>query len=262
MTLIEAIILGIVQGLTEFFPVSSSGHLVIAQELMGIAVPGVFFEVTVHVATLLSVLVVYRARVLELCVGCFRRERNSLRYVGLILLASIPAGIVGVGFKDAIETLFDNPYVVGVLLLVTGALLFSTRWPLARNPSRQIGARDAILIGSAQAFAILPGISRSGSTTATGLWLGIDPAEAAAFSFLMSIPAIAGAAVLQVPDLMAGTPGLSPLALIGGGVAAAVTGVVAIRTFVLMLRNRSFPVFAYYCWAAGALFLGWLALRG
>ena len=258
----EAVVLGIVQGATEFLPVSSSGHLVMAQALLGIELPGVFFEVAVHVATLFSVLLVYRERVAKLLLGAMRREGEAWRYLGLILLASVPAGLVGVLFEDAIEALFDSPWVVGVALVVTGALLWSTKAAQRRREAwGHVDARGALTMGFAQAFAIIPGISRSGTTVVAGLWTGVEAGEAAAFSFLMSVPAIGGAALLQVPELMEGTPGLGGPALLAGSVAAAVTGVLAIRTFVAMLRKKTFHSFGLYCWAAGGLFMAWLALR-
>jgi undecaprenyl-diphosphatase len=258
----EAVLLGIVQGATEFLPVSSSGHLVIGQALLGIDQPGIFFEVAVHVATLLSVLLVYRQRVAELFVGAVRREPRALRYVGLILLASVPAGIVGVFFEDAVTALFDNPWTVGVALLVTGGMLWSTRVAQRRNPEPvELDATRAFLIGVAQAVAITPGISRSGSTVTTGLWLGVEAREAAAFSFLMSLPAIGGAALLQVPELLEGEMDMTAGVLMAALVASAVTGVLAIRTFLAMLQRRAFHHFGLYCWVVGVAFLAWLALR-
>ncbi|MGD2069710.1 MAG: undecaprenyl-diphosphate phosphatase [Gemmatimonadota bacterium] len=261
----ESLLLGVVQGATEFLPVSSSGHLVMSQVVLGVDLPGILFEVVVHVATLASVLWVYRARVGRLVAGSARAEGDALRYVGLLLLASVPAGVVGVFFKDALESLFDRPFVAGVALLVTGALLWSTlaarRWR-GEDEGTQPGPRDALLMGLAQAVAIVPGISRSGTTVVVGLWLGVEAREAAAFSFLMSVPAIAGAAVLSIPDLSGGSVaavGAAPFAL--GGVAAAFTGVLAIRTFVAMLENRSFHRFALYCWLVGSAFLAYLLLR-
>jgi undecaprenyl-diphosphatase len=193
--------------------------------------------------------------------GALRRERSALVYLGLILLASVPAGIVGVFFEDSIETLFDSPWVVGIALLVTGALLWSTRAAQRRHPEPGgVTIRAALLMGVGQAFAITPGISRSGTTVVVGLWAGVEASEAAAFSFLMSVPVIGGAALLQVPELIAGTPGVGWTAILIGGAAAAVTGVLAIKAFVLMLRNRTFHGFALYCWAVGTLFMLWLAL--
>jgi undecaprenyl-diphosphatase len=261
MSLFEAIVLGIVQGATEFLPVSSSGHLVMTQELLGVAVEGVFFEVAVHVATLLSIVLVYRARLLSLAAGVVRRRPEDLRYLGMLVLATIPAAVVGLSFEARLEALFDAPLVPAVAFLVTGALLWSTRGPLSRDPKRHPTARIALLMGLAQCLALVPGISRSGSTVVAALWLGVAPAEAAAFSFLMAIPAIGGAAVLQVPDLLEGGVGVGTGPLLVGAVAAAGTGILAIRTFVAMLRHRSFHQFALYLWAVGLAFGAWLLLR-
>jgi undecaprenyl-diphosphatase len=262
MTALEALILGIVQGATEFLPVSSSGHLVIAQDLMGLVLPGITFEIVVHVATLLSVLVVYRVRLLDLARGALvRRDPTAWRYIGLLALATLPAAIVGVFFGDAVEAVFESPATVGVALLFTGTVLFSSRWALARGQTKEITAGMALAIGLAQCVALVPGVSRSGSTVVAALWLGVPPLEAAAFSFLMSIPAIAGAAVLRLPDLAEGGTTLTGPPLVIGFAAAALVGVLAIRVFVRMLRDRSFPAFAWYCWGVGLLFLGWLFLR-
>jgi len=262
VTLWEAILLGALQGATEFLPVSSSGHLVMGQALLGVEIPGIIFEVVVHVATLLSVLVVYRVRILGLARGVLvERSPDALRYVGFLVLATLPVAVVGLLFGDRIERLFAAPWVVGVALLVTGALLFSSRWALRRPLAPTFGWRVALLIGIAQCLALTPGISRSGTTVVTALWLGVSPVEAAAFSFLLSIPAIAGAAVLAAPNLARGAEAVGAVPLAAAAVVAAVVGVLAIRTFVAMLRNRSFPAFALYCWAAGLGFLAWLAVN-
>lgn len=260
MTLWEGVILGFVQGVTEFFPVSSSGHLVMAQAMLSVDVPGVLFEVAVHVATLVSILLVYRSRVTELIRGVVTGDRDAYQYVGLILVATIPAGLLGVFAKDQIETLFDNPYAPGFALLVTGAFLWSSKAPLATAAGKRPTWGAALVIGLAQACALVPGISRSGATVVAALWLGVEAREAATFSFLMAVPAIAGAAVLQIPDLASGAE-LGTAALVGGGVVAAVTGVLAIRTFVVILERRSFHFFAPYCWAAGAAYLVFLTVR-
>lgn len=258
MTLWEALILGIVQGATEFLPVSSSGHLVLGQELMGLAIPGVVFEVAVHVATLVSILVVYRERVARLLAGTVRGEAEALRYVGLLVLATIPAAVIGVLFRDAVEAVFDDPVTTGFAFLVTGGLLWSTRAALRRVPEGRPTLRSAAIMGVAQAFALVPGISRSGTTVVAGLWTGVAGREAAAFSFLMAVPAIAGAAILQLPELSgAGIP-VTPL--LAGSAAAAVTGVLAIRTFVALLRNQAFHRFAWYLWPLGVAFLAYLYL--
>jgi undecaprenyl-diphosphatase len=303
MNLWEAVVLGVVQGLTEFFPVSSSGHLVMGSAVLGLAVPGILFEVSVHVATLLSVVIVYRLRIVELLVGLTKRgEGSTLPYALKIVLATIPAVIVGFTLKDWFEARFDDPVFAGTMVLVTGSFVWSTRWArgthrpfpfdwmpllvaaaialfagtvvpflavlaaeavlfaIARATARK-EVRDeptwfgAWLMGMAQAMAILPGISRSGSTVLTALWGRIDPVKAAEFSFLMSIPAIAGAAVLMIPEIGEATEQIGMLPLLVGGIAAAISGVVAIKVFVALLRRQNFYVFSYYCWAAGAMFL-------
>ena len=259
MSVWESLVLGIVQGATEFLPVSSSGHLVITQAVLGVAIQGVFFEIAVHVATLISVLVVYRNRVAGLAVGVAQRDPEATRYLLLLAVATVPAGLLGVLAKDPIEALFDVPAAPGVALLVTGTFLWTSRWALSRAVMKHPGWGAAFLIGCAQAVALVPGISRAGATVVAALWLGIQAREAAAFSFLMSIPVIAGAAILQIPELQQGV-GVAVPALVVGALAAAVTGVLAIRTFVAILARESFHYFAPYCWAVGALFLGWLWL--
>ena len=254
---IEAIVLGLVQGLTEFFPVSSSGHLAMLQALFGGRDSGgLLFEVGVHVANLVAIAFFYRARILALIQGSFGRDRETLEYVGKLALATLPAVVIGLGAKDFIEAQFSNPALVAGALLATGFIVMSTRWtaPSAEALVPTWGA--ALLIGCAQALAILPGISRSGSTVAMALLLGVAPLAAAEFAFLMGIIAIAGAAVLMIPDLQAAdASALTDLAY--GGVAALVSGLVAIWLFVRMLDRSLFHHWAWYCWGVGAAFMIW-----
>lgn len=256
----EALVLGVIQGATEFLPVSSSGHLVLGQALMDLRIPGVVFEVAVHVATLVSILVVYRGKVAELATGAFRGAGEAWRYLGLLVLATVPAAVIGLVFERRVEALFEEPAVVGAAFLVTGALLWSTRRALRKDPDREPGVREALLMGTAQAFALVPGISRSGTTVVAGLWLGIDAERAAEFSFLMAVPAITGAAVLQIPGMLESGAGLPPGALLLGSVTAALTGILAIWTFVRMLKRRAFHWFAPYLWILGLAFLTWMHL--
>ena len=260
MSVLEAIFLGLVQGLTEFFPVSSSGHLVMGQILLGIHLPGVAFEIGVHVATLISVLVVYRDRIVGLVGGAARLEGESWKFVGLLVLATIPAGVLGILGRGLVEGLFESPHAVGVALLVTGTFLWTSRRAVGKDPDGKPTVRIALLMGVAQAFAMIPGISRSGATVVTGLWLGLQAREAAPFSFLMAIPAILGAAVLDLPALADGG-GVGWPALLAGSVVAGVSGVLAIRAFVKLLEKKAFHRFAPYCWAVGTLFLLYLLVR-
>lgn len=257
MTWWEGVILGIVQGLTEFLPVSSSGHLVVAEAALGLSTPGVFVEVVVHVATLVAVAVVYWRRIGELLTGAARGDRTAWTYVGLLLLGSLPAGLVGVLFKDWFESTFDSLLIVGVDFLITGAFLWSTR--LVREPERtRPTAAGAVAIGLAQAAAILPGISRSGATVTAGMWAGVDPVRAAEFSFLMAMPAIAGAALLQIPEISAGTVAVGAGPLAAAFVAALVSGVAAIWLLLRLLARRAFHRFAPYCWMMGMATLAWV----
>lgn len=253
MNFLEAIVLGIVQGLTEFLPVSSSGHLVMGQALLGIRLPGVRFEVTVHLATVCAVLWAYRRRVASLVAGAARGDRTSWIYIGLLVLASVPAGLAGVLARDWFESAFGSPVLAAVMLLVTGLLVHSVRRTAVRADDTMPSAGQAAWIGVAQAAAILPGISRSGATVAMGTWRGVDPVVAAEFSFLMSIPAILGAGLLQLGE--AGGGGLGPPVLATAFGAALLAGVAAIRLFVRMLESGAFHRFAWYCWAAGSAYL-------
>lgn len=262
MTWWQGIVLGIVQGLTEFLPISSSGHLVVAQAAVGLRVPGVLVEVSLHLATLLAVMLVYRQRIWELAVGAVRQDRAALAYLGLLALGSIPAGVVGILFADWFERAFDSMLLVGFNFLVTGAVLWSTRWVPGAAGRGEPTALGAVGVGCAQALAVLPGISRSGTTIAAGLWIRVDPVDAAEYSFLLAVPAIGGAAVLQIPNVANGAVaavGAGPL--LSGFAAALVSGVVAIRALVLLLRRRAFHRFAPYCICLGLVTIVWALLR-
>lgn len=260
MNLWQAVVLGLVQGLTEFLPVSSSGHLVLAEAAMGVQPPGVFVEVALHVATLGSVLVVYGRRLWAVARGVVWDHPGERRYAALLVAATIPAGIVGVALGEPIERAFESLRFVAVAFLVTGLALWSTR--RLRGTAVAPGGPGAVAVGAAQAVAILPGISRSGATVSVALWLGLAPERAAEFSFLMAVPVIVGAAVLEAPEAVAGMRhvGLTPL-LVSCAVAL-VSGVWAIRFLVALLRRGRFYAFAPYCWAIGALTLGFALWRG
>ncbi len=259
MTELQAFVLGIIQGLTEFLPVSSSGHLVMAQALAGVRESGLLFEICVHVATLASVLIFYRRRVVFLAAGALRGRRSELRYAAKLAVATLPAVAAVLAFGDLLEAQFDAPPVAGIGLLLTGAILWTTRRTIVSARLAEPSWAAALWIGCAQALAILPGISRSGATVAAALALGVAPAAAAEFSFLMSVVAIAGAALRAAPELAAAAPEQTA-ALAVGAAAALVSGVAAIWLFVRLLRSGGFHRFAYYAWAVGTAFLIWLAV--
>jgi undecaprenyl-diphosphatase len=236
--------------------VSSSGHLVLFGHLLGVEHDGILFEVAVHAATLLAVVVFYRARVASLLTGALRGDADAWRYGMKLALATLPAVALVLVAERFLEGLFARVAPVGLALWVTGALVYSTRWTLPRAERPEPGWGEALAIGVAQAVAIVPGISRSGATVATALALGIAPAAAAEFSFMMSIVAVFGAVVRQLPELASVSPeGLAAIAV--GGVAALVSGLAALWLFVRLLRARTFHHFAWYVWPLGAVVLLW-----
>ena len=257
MTIFDAIILGIVQGLTEFLPVSSSGHLVLSAKLLGVTSNDITFEIVVHLATLLAVLIYFRRPIFNLVLSIFRPHMIEERKMILFLvIGTIPAGLIGVLFKDFFERAFDNPFMAAVFLLLTGVILLSTRF-VPSGEKKVTGVRS-LIVGCGQALAILPGVSRSGSTISAALLLGVKPEVAAEFSFLLAIPAIGGAAILQYEELLALEPGLlAPYAV--GFVTAFVFALFAVYAVLSVIRRGRFDYFAYYCFAAGAvgLYLFW-----
>lgn len=271
MNTLQALIMGLLQGLTEYLPVSSSGHLTIASELFGIdGESNMTFTIAVHVATVLSTLVILGSEIGKILKGmCNPLSPRSLkgngtflnrlnpdqRYVLNILVSMIPIGIVGVFFKDKVEEIFGSGLlVVGICLLLTAALL--TFSYLARPRQREnISLGHAFIIGLAQAVAVLPGLSRSGSTIATGLLLGNKKEKLAQFSFLMVIPPILGEALLDVLKMVKGeetTGGIDTLPLIVGFVAAFISGCAACKWMIGIVKKGKLIYFAYYCAIVGA----------
>ncbi|UCF19847.1 MAG: undecaprenyl-diphosphate phosphatase [Gemmatimonadota bacterium] len=262
MNLLEAIALGLVQGFTEFFPVSSSGHLVLAEALLGVNPPGVSFEVMVHLATLFSVLTVYRRRVVQLLVGTLRGKAAELRYVGLLVLGTVPAALAGTALKESISQIFDLPVLAAGALIVTGFVVYSTRWLLRRATQADPGWGGAFAVGVAQAVALIPGISRSGITVTTALFLHTRREAAAEFSFLLSVPAILGASLLELPDLAGSSATVGVPQLAAAALSAFAAGLVAIVLFVRWLRTGSFHRFAYYCWGVAGAYLIYALVSG
>lgn len=261
MSYIEAIVLGILQGLTEYLPVSSSGHLSIGAHFFGLnAEENLSFTIMVHVATVCSTLLILWKEVNWIFRGLFKFELNEeTRYVGNILVSMIPVGIVGVFFKDWVEEAFGSGLLlVGCMLLVTASLLAFSYYKKS-TPKQNISTRDAFLIGIAQACAVMPGLSRSGSTIATGLLLGNDKAKLAQFSFLMVIPPILGQALLDGIKFAGGESSGSHIAtpvLLAGFVAAFLSGCVACRWMINVVKKGKLIYFAIYCAIVGSLLIG------
>ena len=261
MSWLEALILGIVQGLTEFLPVSSSGHLEIVQALLGTAgEENLTFAIIVHTATVLSTLVVLWREVAKLFVGTFTTTRWNAEkdYVAKILVSMIPVFIVGMFFKDEVEALFGNGLLlVGICLLITAFLLGLSEWLQRRrsNTGHDVTYRDALIIGLAQACAVLPGLSRSGTTIATGLLCGVKKESVAQFSFLMVLVPILGEAFLDLLKLLKGemVSDLALLPAIVGFMAAFVTGCLACRFMLEIVRRQRLIWFAIYCALVGSV---------
>ncbi len=250
-SILDAILLGLLQAATEFLPVSSSAHLVIAQHLLGINSPGLILEVALHMGTLLSVLIYFRKDIWSLAAGTFRPGQpgaDSRQEVGLLIIATVPAVVVALVFRDAIDAAFDSLDMVGLMLLVTTAVLISSRW--ATGGSARVTARVALILGLAQALAIMPGISRSGMTIVAGLWLGMLGTGAARFSFLMAIPAILGAGLLSLGSGMSGEA-LLPLGT--GMIVSALAGYVVIAWLMDILQRGRLYFFGGYTLLAGLI---------
>lgn len=273
MDTLEALLLGLLQGLTEYLPVSSSGHLAIGSEILGVqSEENLMFTVAVHVATVLSTLVVLGHEIVHLIAGTFRplntggtglgRLNDDQRYVLNIVVSMIPIGIVGVFFKDKVEEIFGSGLlIVGCCLLMTAALLTYSYMARPRQKER-ISLGDAFIIGLAQAVAVLPGLSRSGSTIATGLILGNKKSQMAQFSFLMVIPPILGEALLDTvkaakEGMDAAFGDLNMTALAVGFLAAFISGIAACKWMIGIVRRGKLIYFAYYCMAVGLLTIGY-----
>ena len=268
MGIIQAIVLGLLQGATEFIPVSSSGHLVLVPWLLGWGSPGLVFDTVVHWGTLVAVLAYFWRDWLEL-IGAWLRGlvrwdwRDPLaRLAWLLILGSIPAAVLGFLFEDFFESLFGEPAWVAFFLLVTAALLsLGELFGKRRRELVDLRWTDALLIGLAQASAIAPGISRSGATISTGLFRGLERDAAARFSFLLATPIIFGAGLFKLTDLGAmADPGGQILALVAGFLAAAVAGYVCIWVLLRYLQRGSLYPFAIYCAGAGVfcLIVAWI----
>ncbi len=271
---LQAIILGIIQGLTEFLPVSSSGHLVIFQHLFGLKEPELFFDICVHLGTLLAVMIVFRQEIRELVRSLghllwlifvkdahFEHifENSEFKMLLLVFFGFFPTALLGVVFHEIGQHLFSSVLIVGLMLIITGGLLWQTRRVAGMGGGLEsFSIRTALIIGLVQGLAIMPGISRSGSTIALGLFLGLNRELSARYSFMLAIPAILGAGILSLHGLIADPHVDYKIALIGAAVSF-VVGYFALVSLLHLVKKAKLYLFAPYCWAAGiaALFLIW-----
>ena len=250
MTIFEAALLGIIQGLTEFLPISSSGHLVIGQKILGISIPGNVFEVVVHLGTLGSILIIFWPDIWQL-IKSFK-SLPSQKYILAIVIGTLPAVIIGLLFKDIITEAFENIKIVAITLMITGIILLITRF--IKTKLKDISIGRGLLIGIAQALAIVPGISRSGMTISLGMYLGIAPEKAAKFSFLLAIPAIAGAGLLTGLDLIGSSEPILPWSvLIVGFVSSLLFGWISLKWLLGLIKSGKFHWFGVYCILIGLL---------
>lgn len=246
-------LLGLIQGLTEFLPVSSSGHLALASHFLKVENPGLTFEIVLHFGTLLSVLVYFRRQLWSMFLSLFNKEMiEERRMIGYLLIATLPAAVIGLSLKHQFEALSNQPSTVALLLCVTGAVLLLPRFLPQKRGNQPMTLRTALIMGFGQAFAILPGISRSGSTIVSGLLCKVNPAKAAEFSFLLAIPAIGGATVLALRDLENIDSALA-IPYLAGGTIAFVSGLAAVYAVLSSIRKGKFEYFAYYCIAVGVI---------
>lgn len=274
MDLLEAIILALVQGITEFLPISSSGHLRIAGALMGQELEtDLLFDLIVHFGTLFSIFIYFRQKLTELLlsvfrilktpIACFRNWDNDydLRFNTYILISMIPAGIAGFTIRDQVETVFANPVGISAMFMVTGVMLYTTKF--FDEGKKGLTLKNTFIVGLAQALALLPGISRSGATISMAVYLGIKREDIANFTFIMMIPVVAGATLVDLLKLQ--TTGLTEgmlLPLIVGFFVALVSGYYALKYLIILFKSKGIFYFAWYCWAVGIFGLVYFGLMG
>ena len=270
MELYQGIILGIVQGLTEFLPVSSSGHLVLGQIFFGITQSQIIFDISVHMGTLIAVLLVYASDIMAMLTSVIRflvkaisfkpfvflfREDKNLTMAGLIMIGSIPTALIGLFLKEFENVLFTSKVLVGCMLIVTGTILWiSKSYYFTKNSKTRPDIKKAVLIGICQGIAVIPGISRSGSTIAAGMFLGLDRHKAAKFSFLLSVPAILGAQILSIKDMMTSDVNIDSITIYAA-ITSCITGLFALKILLNLVHSGRFHLFAPYCWIIGSLVL-------
>jgi len=276
MDIIQALVLGIVQGLTEFLPVSSSAHLVFVPYIIG-TTSSLAYDTLLHIGTLIAVVAYFWNDIVNMFKSFFSslldiprgqflkglQEDQFKKLAWFVIIGTIPAGLAGILFKSSFESLFNSITMVGVFLIVTGFLLWGSEM-VSRKISdktnlKEMSLKNSIIIGIAQAFSIAPGISRSGATISTGLFLGVERELAARYSFLLSIPAILGAALVQAKDISS-IMDISSAAAIAGFIAAIISGYLAVKFMLKLIKEKNLLPFAYYCWIIGplAIILGYI----
>jgi undecaprenyl-diphosphatase len=256
LTFFDAIFLGVVQGLTEFLPVSSSGHLVVLQNLLGFHEPHLAFDVMLHLGTLLAVITFFRREIAGMIASIFvphLRRSEEWNLLKMVIVGTIPTVFIGAVFKDPLEELFGSPLAVGFFWLMTGLLLFmADRWLWNGKDLSRGTLQDALSVGFFQGLAIIPGVSRSGATISMGIFRQFSGANAARFSFILSVPAVLGATILEARKITS-VPNNELVVFLSGTVAAAIVGYLAIALLIRLLRARRLSIFSYYCFAAGLL---------
>lgn len=267
LDILSAIILGAVQGISEFLPISSSGHLVLVPALLGIET-GLAFDTILHIGTLVAIFTFFWKDIINMIKGfilsiidltegvdIFKRELHRVpekRFAWLIIVGTIPTGIMGILLKDAIETIFRGTLFVGIFLLVTAAVLYySERHSSGQITQKDMSFKQALIVGICQGLAVFPGISRSGSTIASGLCLGLNREYAARYSFLLSIPAVIGAGLIQIKDIA--TLDASASVLLAGFISSVIFGYLSIKLLMKMIKGWSLDIFAYYCTIIGII---------
>lgn len=267
LDILSAIILGAVQGISEFLPISSSGHLVLVPALLGVET-GLAFDTILHIGTLVAIFTFFWKDIINLIKGfilsiidltegvdIFKRELHRVpekRFAWLIIVGTIPTGIMGILLKDAIETIFRGTLFVGIFLLVTAAVLYySERHSSGQITQKDMSFKQALIVGICQGLAVFPGISRSGSTIASGLCLGLNREYAARYSFLLSIPAVIGAGLIQIKDIATLDASLS--VLLAGFISSVIFGYLSIKLLMKMIKGWSLDIFAYYCTIIGII---------
>ncbi len=275
MESLQSVMLGIIQGLTEFLPVSSSGHLVLLQNLFGIREPELLFDISLHIGTLIAIFIVFYREIRSILQTLLRlpvlikssgslksvfADNEEIRIAALILIGSIPTAILGILFHKIADQIFGSVCIVGVMLLITGTLLwFTRRITIEGRPLIKVSIRDALMIGLIQGMAIMPGISRSGATISMALFLGMNREVAGRYSFLLSIPAILGALILGLNSTIIQTD--IPVRIIFlGTVTAAIVGYIGLKILLRLVKQGHLYYFAPYCWLLGAATLIWSLL--